>query len=218
MEISEAELKVKIDAAVLLATEGLQNKNTAVIGKQKALKTALAVFDGLDIETITAQATELAKLKESNLTDEERRANADAANATNLANAQTSLVDANTTIAKMSKDNAVDLAILKAGAVNEGMGEAVSGLLKAKTTMNAEGKPVIGDVAVDEYVTAWKKEEGKVFFIPPNSGTGAGGDGGEGASDYAKFFDKNDKSYNLTEQVKLSKKNPPLYKQLKSAA
>ncbi len=200
MELTEEELAAKIKKSVEEATSGLVTKNTELIGTQQSLKDKLKVFDGINLADISAMTTELAKLKEANLSDDERRQQSDAASATALADTQKELVDSKTTISTMSKDYAVAIALTEAGSINEGMGEAVNGLLKGKVTMSEEGIPMIGDKKVGDFVNEWKKEEGKMFFVPTNAGGGAKGEGAAG-SEHAKYFEKGGKDYNLTKQA-----------------
>ncbi len=209
MELTESELQEKIASAV----EGLKGKNYELVGAQKALKKKLSAFEGVDLEALAAQSKELTALKEANLSEEDKRNKAVTESASQLKTTQTQLVDANIEIATIKKSGAVTAALAGAGALLDGTSEAVIGLLNSKVTMSDEGVPMIGESTVADHVTKWKAEEGKVFFVPPNSGGGASGGGAEG-SEHAKFFEKGGSEYNLTKQAEVAKTNPALYKQL----
>mgnify|MGYP003478410881 CR=1 FL=1 len=70
----------------------------------------------------------------------------------------------------------------------------------------------------NEYITEWtaKGAFGYDFLAgTQHSGGGASGGGHTGGSDSSKYFDRNSKDFNLTEQARIYQENPTLYKQLK---
>jgi len=211
MEITKEELQAKIDEAV----KGLKDKNDELLSKLKKSTDTLSEFADIDIAGLKESSKQLKKLKEDQMTDKERL-DKDRQERVEIELKRTQeLSDARSTIDKMRKETAVSASLLSLGTIKEGMEEAVELLLNNKVTI-VDDKALIGDKPVQEYVKAWAEADGKAFFTPKNSGGGGNGGGSGSNAEIGKFFDKESKTYNLTEQIKLSKTNPELYKQMKS--
>ena len=180
MELTEAELKIRIkeavDAATEEATEGLKKKNSELLGKLKA-----AQKDSLI--TPEAHATLQAEL--------------DAAQ-NKLAEAQKVAKDAMKEVDKIKKqyeteskvahnllvENGLSSALLEAGVKNPAYQKAAKAMLAGQVVLANEGETrvaKVGDKLLKEFVAEWSKsDEGKAFVdAPGNSGGGATG-GGQG--------------------------------------
>ena len=214
MELTEEELQAKIDEAKAAALAEAEAEKARILAKNSELLGKYAKYKDLDVDLLQAQADELAKLKESQLTDDERRTNELKAFNDKHISTKQALLDTEARLLKMTKDNAIANALRDVGALQEGMGEAVTLLIGNRVTMSDAGVPMIGDTTVGEYVKRFSVEEGKGFFVPRNSGGGGQGSGGGGASEFAKYFDKGGSDFSRTEQAKLAKKDPKLFKQL----
>ncbi len=201
--------------------KGITDKNTELIGDIKKLNKIVKGFDGIDLDLLKNQSTELAKLKEANLTDAERLENErNAINEKHTATKQ-ALLDSEAKVLKMTKSHTIANALRDAGEFVGGNASekeqtrlAVTSLIEQRITMSDDGVPMVGDSLVADYVKTFHEGAGKAFFAPKNSGGGGNGSGGGGASDSAKFFKKGGDDYSLTEQGKIAKSDPTLYKQL----
>lgn len=201
--------KEELDAEV----SGLKAKNDDLITVQKQMKKTMQAFDGIDLDALQEHSKELEILKESQLSDEDRRAKVDKETSVTMKRLNDEITTKNRRIVAMKKETAISSAILAAGAINEGMSEAVEGLLSAQAQVSDEGVVVIGKDPVADYVADWSKNDGKMFFVPKNTGGGGqGGSGGSGGGD-EKYFDRAGDDYNLTKQAELAKKNPAKYKE-----
>lgn len=213
LNLSPEELSKKISSNY----SGLTDKNTELIGDVKKMSGLLKAFDGIDLDLLQNQSKELAKLKESNMTDAERLEQERLANTEKYSSTKQALLDSEAKVLKMTKDNAVANALRDAGQLNDGMGEAVSLLISQKITLSDAGVPMVGDKTVTEYTKAFSEGDGKGFFVPKNSGGGGNGSGDGGNVDVAKFYKKDGPDYSLTEQGNVAKKDPELHKQLVKA-
>ncbi len=210
MELTEEELQEKITEA----TKGLTEKNTELIGDIKKAKKLMKAFDGVDLDLLTTQATELAELKDKNLTDAERLANEQSEIAERHTATKQKLADSQAENVRMKRDNSVNNALIGAGAIQDGMGRAVRLLINEKVTTSDEGVQMVGDKTVNEYVKHWSENDGKGFFVPKNSGGGATGSG-SGGNDTAKYFDPKSPFFSVTKQAETARRDPAEYKQYK---
>ena len=192
MELTEEQLQAKIDEA----TKELKAKNSDLISDIKAIKKTAKAFEGIDLDLLKSQAEELAKLKEASLTDAEKLAKQQEEQNKKFTETQQALLDAQAENLKMRKENAVSLAIIGAGQVNEGMDEAVNMLIASKVVVGENNIPMVGNKPVADYVKEFAEGEGKNFFVPKNYGGGGQGSGGSVVS--TKEFEKADGSLNMT--------------------
>lgn len=74
----------------------------------------------------------------------------------------------------------------------------------------------IGDKTLKQYINDWSTTEiGKRFIVAKhNSGAGTLGGTTQTEGEMIKFFKKGTKDYNITEQLKIKRSNPELYKKL----
>jgi len=214
MELTEEELAAKIKesteaaiaAAAIEADKALKAKNTELLGK-------LAKFKEVDPEEYKQTLAKLKEIEDAKLTEAEKAEQRRAERLKKEAAKDMELATLKADLAKEKKGNAIANAIRDAGAVNEGMGDAVALLIKDRITTSDTGAFMIGDKPVADYVAEWRKEEGKGFFVPANSGGGGQGSSSVGGNDQAKYF-KRGPDWNLTKQAALRKSSPDLAKQL----
>lgn len=177
MEISEEELKAKIDEAVEAATNGLVKKNQELLGELKETRKSRTIdpaeldklqakIDSLELDLGTAQKASKDKDKL-------------------LKQAQDALVSESGFTQKLLLDNGLTEALVKAGVANQFM-PAVKAMLGTQGKIVAEGdtrKAMIGDKELSEFVQSWAtSDEGKHYIsAPANGGGGASGGSGSGS-------------------------------------
>ena len=128
----------------------------------------------------------------------------------------TSYQEANGKLEQLSFDDAITKVIdgLKLAGNKQAIAKK---LLKAESTFK-DGALSFGDKSVDDFVKDWTSPTGEGYMFlegTQHSGGGASGGGHTGGSDSSKYFERNSKDFNLTEQARIYQENPTLYKQLK---
>ena len=128
----------------------------------------------------------------------------------------TSFQEANGKLEQLSYDDAITKVVdgLKLAGNKQAIAKK---LLKAEATFK-DGVLSFGDKSVDDFVKDWTSPTGEGYMFlegTQHSGGGASGGGHTGGSDSSKYFDRNSKDFNLTEQARIYQENPTLYKQLK---
>jgi hypothetical protein len=91
------------------------------------------------------------------------------------------------------------------------MNEPLTIYLRNKIT-KVDDTYIIDGKSVSEFLKDWVKSDGKNFFDLGNTGGGSSGNSKGDMEKFGKFFDKKSDQYNITEQIKLKKQNPDLYK------
>jgi len=218
MEISEAELQAKIDAAVTSAVDGLKTKRDELLGKIDKYKADIEVAE-------KAKADELEAERQAKLSAEgkhEEVLNSVKANLQKTIDTLTDRLTAAETEAKKATgdlrtllvDKGLSAAFLEAGVTNKDLLEAAVTLnsSKAEIVDDEEGNPVvkIDGLDMDTFTKDWTVGKGKAFISDGRSGGGAGGSGGGGGTDdYEQFFKPETK--NMTKQQELKKVDPDRY-------
>lgn len=128
----------------------------------------------------------------------------------------TSFQEANGKLEQLSYDDAITKVVdgLKLAGNKQAIAKK---LLKAEATFK-DGALSFGDKSVDDFIKDWTSPTGEGYMFlegTQHSGGGASGGGHTGTSDVSKYFDRNSKDFNLTEQARIFQENPTLYKQLK---
>jgi hypothetical protein len=182
MEISEEELKAKIDEAIESATGGLVKKNQELLTELKEARKGRTIdpaeldklqskIDALEADLGTAQKTKKEQDKALKL-------------------AQDALASESGFTQKLLLDNGLTEALVKAGVATP-MLPAVKAMLGSQAKVIVDGdarKAVIGDKDLTEFVSAWATtDEGKHFIAAPANG-GGGASGGAGNGSGAKVW------------------------------
>lgn len=182
MEISEEELKAKIDEAIEAATGGLAKKNQELLAELKEARKGRAIdpaeldrlqskIDALEVDLGSAQkaSKEQAKL---------------------LKQAQDALASESGFTQKLLLDNGLTDALVKAGVANQFL-PAVKAMLGSQAKIITDGdarKAIIGDKELSEFVSSWAtSDEGKHYIAAPSNG-GGGASGGAGNGSNAKVW------------------------------
>ena len=182
MEISEEELKAKIDEAIEAATGGLAKKNQELLAELKEARKGRAIdpaeldrlqskIDALEVDLGSAQkaSKEQAKL---------------------LKQAQDALASESGFTQKLLLDNGLTEALVKAGVANQFL-PAVKAMLGSQAKIITDGdarKAIIGDKELSEFVSSWAtSDEGKHYIAAPSNG-GGGASGGAGNGSNAKVW------------------------------
>lgn len=182
MEISEDDLKAKIDEAIEAATGGLAKKNQELLAELKEARKGKAIdpaeldrlqskIDSLEVDLGSAQkaSKEQAKL---------------------LKQAQDALASESGFTQKLLLDNGLNDALVKAGVANQFL-PAVKAMLGTQAKIIADGdarKAIIGDKELNEFVSSWAtSDEGKHYIAAPSNG-GGGASGGAGNGSNAKVW------------------------------
>lgn len=182
MEISEDDLKAKIDEAIEAATGGLAKKNQELLAELKEARKGKAIdpaeldrlqtkIDSLEVDLGSAQkaSKEQAKL---------------------LKQAQDALASESGFTQKLLLDNGLNDALVKAGVANQFL-PAVKAMLGTQAKIIADGdarKAIIGDKELKDFVSDWATtDEGKHFISAPSNG-GGGASGGAGNGSNAKVW------------------------------
>ena len=182
MEISEEELKAKIDEAIESATGGLAKKNQELLAELKEARKGKAIdpaeidrlqskIDALEVDLGTA-----AKAKK----DQEKA----------LKLAQDALASESGFTQRLLLDNGLTEALVKAGVATQFL-PAVKAMLGTQAKIVADGdsrKAFIGDKELSEFVSAWATtDDGKHYIAAPGNG-GGGASGGSNNSSGAKVW------------------------------
>ena len=177
MEISEEELKAKIDEAIESATGGLAKKNQELLAELKEARKGKAIdpaeIDRLQskIDALEADLGTAAKAKK----DQEKA----------LKLAQDALASESGFTQKLLLDNGLTEALVKAGVAAQYL-PAVKAMLGTQAKVVVDGdsrKAVIGDKDLTEFVSGWAtSDEGKHYLAAPNNGGGGASGGSGGAS------------------------------------
>jgi hypothetical protein len=182
MDISEDDLKAKIDEAIEAATCGLAKKNQELLAELKEARKGKAIdpaeldrlqskIDSLEVDLGSAQkaSKEQAKL---------------------LKQAQDALASESGFTQKLLLDNGLTDALVKAGVANQFL-PAVKAMLGTQAKIIADGdarKAIIGDKELNEFVSSWAtSDEGKHYIAAPSNG-GGGASGGAGGGSNAKVW------------------------------
>ena len=182
MDISEEELKAKIDEAIEAATGGLAKKNQELLAELKEARKGKAIdpaeldrlqskIDALEVDLGSAQkaSKEQAKL---------------------LKQAQDALASESGFTQKLLLDNGLTEALVKAGVANQFL-PAVKAMLSSQAKIITDGdarKAIIGDKELNEFVSSWAtSDEGKHYIAAPSNG-GGGASGGAGSGSNAKVW------------------------------
>ena len=182
MDISEDDLKAKIDEAIEAATGGLAKKNQELLAELKEARKGKAIdpaelnrlqskIDSLEVDLGSAQkaSKEQAKL---------------------LKQAQDALASESGFTQKLLLDNGLNDALVKAGVANQFL-PAVKAMLGTQAKIIADGdarKAIIGDKELNEFVSSWAtSDEGKHYIAAPSNG-GGGASGGAGGGSNAKVW------------------------------
>ena len=182
MDISEEELKAKIDEAIEAATGGLAKKNQELLAELKEARKGRAIdpaeldrlqskIDALEVDLGSAQkaSKEQAKL---------------------LKQAQDALASESGFTQKLLLDNGLTDALVKAGVANQFL-PAVKAMLGSQAKIITDGdarKAIIGDKELTEFVSSWAtSDEGKHYIAAPSNG-GGGASGGSGGSSGQKVW------------------------------
>ena len=182
MEISEEELKAKIDEAIESATGGLAKKNQELLAELKEARKGKAIdpaeidrlqskIDALEVDLGTA-----AKAKK----DQEKA----------LKLAQDALASESGFTQRLLLDNGLTEALVKAGVATQFL-PAVKAMLGTQAKIVADGdsrKAFIGDKELSEFVSSWAtSDDGKHYIAAPGNG-GGGASGGSNNSSGAKVW------------------------------
>ncbi len=182
MDISEEELKAKIDEAIEAATGGLAKKNQELLAELKEARKGRAIdpaeldklqskIDALEVDLGSAQkaSKEQAKL---------------------LKQAQDALASESGFTQKLLLDNGLTDALVKVGVANQFL-PAVKAMLGTQAKIIVDGdtrKAIIGDKELSEFVSSWAtSDEGKHYIAAPGNG-GGGASGGAGNGSNAKVW------------------------------
>jgi len=182
MEISEEELKAKIDEAIESATGGLVKKNQELLSELKEARKGRAI-DPAELDKLQAKIDALeADLGTAHKTKKEQEKA--------LKLAQDALASESGFTQKLLLDNGLTEALVKAGVATP-MLPAVKAMLGSQAKVIVDGdarKAVIGDKDLTEFVSAWATtDEGKHFIAAPANG-GGGASGGAGNGSGAKVW------------------------------
>lgn len=182
MEITEEELKAKIDEAIESATSGLAKKNQELLGELKEARKGRAI-DPAELDRLQSKidAMEVDLSNAAKASKEKDKA---------LKLAQDALASESGFTQKLLLDNGLTDALVKAGVANQFL-PAVKAMLGTQAKVIVDGdsrKAVIGDKELSEFVSAWATtDEGKQFISAPSNG-GGGASGGAGGGSNAKVW------------------------------
>lgn len=182
MELTEEELKAKIDEAIETATGGLVKKNQELLTELKEARKGRTIdpaeLDKLQskidlLETDLATASKVSK-------DQQKM----------LKQAQDALASESGFTQRLLLDNGLTEALVKAGVATQFL-PAVKSMLGSQGKIVADGdarKAFIGDKELTEFVASWAtSDEGKHYIAAPGNG-GGGASGGSGGSSGQKVW------------------------------
>lgn len=182
MELSEEDLKAKIDEAIEAATGGLVKKNQELLAELKEARKGRAI-DPAELDKLQAKIDSL----EGDLATASK-AQKDQAKA--LKQAQDALASESGFTQKLLLDNGLTDALVKAGVANQFL-PAVKAMLGTQAKIVTEGdarKAIIGDKELNEFVSSWAtSDEGKHYIAAPANG-GGGASGGASSGSNAKVW------------------------------
>lgn len=182
MDISEEELKAKIDEAVEAATNGLVKKNQELLGELKETRKSRTI-DPAELDRLQSKidALEMDLGNANKASKEQEKA---------LKKAQDALASESGFTQKLLLDNGLTEALVKAGVATPLL-PAVKAMLGSQAKVIVDGdarKAVIGDKELSEFVSAWAtSDEGKHYIAAPGNG-GGGASGGAGNGSGAKVW------------------------------
>ncbi len=182
MELSEEDLKAKIDEAIEAATGGLVKKNQELLAELKEARKGRAI-DPAELDKLQAKIDSL----EGDLATASK-AQKDQAKA--LKQAQDALASESGFTQKLLLDNGLTDALVKAGVANQFL-PAVKAMLGTQAKIVTDGdarKAIIGDKELNEFVSSWAtSDEGKHYIAAPANG-GGGASGGASSGSNAKVW------------------------------
>lgn len=182
MDISEEELKAKIDEAVEAATNGLVKKNQELLGELKETRKSRTI-DPAELDRLQSKIDSL----ESDLGNTQK---ASKEQAKLLKQTQDALASESGFTQKLLLDNGLTEALVKAGVATQFL-PAVKAMLGTQGKIIVDGdsrKAVIGDKELSEFVSSWATtDEGKHYIAAPGNG-GGGASGGAGGGSTAKVW------------------------------
>ncbi len=234
---SETAINTAVTTGVDRVTAGLKTKNEELLANVKDLKNnAVVLPEGFDQELYDTMIKEHKDKEEENLRAEERwddlRKNLETKHEDALTEANNTNVGLSSALSAQLIDNAATTQIL----AEKGNATLLLPHVKASLKMVKNGEEyatIVVDrygkerpslskagemMSISELVNEYKADE--MFagaFMAPNSGGGASGSGGSGASSTKNPFVRGD-NYSLTEQAKLVKSNPELAVKLRAVA
>ena len=182
MEMTEEELKAKIDEAIESATSGLAKKNQELLGELKEARKGRAI-DPAELDRLQSKidAMEVDLSNAAKASKEKDKA---------LKLAQDALASESGFTQKLLLDNGLTDALVKAGVANQFL-PAVKAMLGSQAKIVADGdarKALIGDKELTEFVSSWAtSDEGKHYIAAPSNG-GGGASGGAGGGSNAKVW------------------------------
>jgi len=194
--------KEEFDAEVV----GLVNKKKELESKLKAANTTIKANEGIDIELLQGHSKELAKLKESNLTDAERLESEDKTRKLRQTEADQKILDLTAENAKILKNNAVSELINGLGSTKDGLLVSAKREIADRVTPKEGGGYLFDGKPMSEGAKEWREDAGQVFFNPVNSGGGGQGSGG-GSVNLSEYTNP-DGSLNNTKMGSLRKGTP----------
>lgn len=182
MDITEEELKAKIDEAVEAATGGLAKKNQELLTELKEARKGRAI-DPAELDRLQSKIDALeVDLGNANKSSKEQ--------AKLLKQAQDALASESGFTQKLLLDNGLTDALVKVGVANQFL-PAVKAMLGTQAKIIVDGdarKAVIGDKELSEFVSSWAtSDEGKHYIAAPGNG-GGGASGGAGNGSNAKVW------------------------------
>lgn len=184
MDITEEELKAKIDEAVEAATGGLAKKNQELLTELKEARKGRAI-DPAELDRLQSKIDALeVDLGNANKSSKEQ--------AKLLKQAQDALASESGFTQKLLLDNGLTDALVKVGVANQFL-PAVKAMLGTQAKVIVDGdarKAVIGDKELSEFVSSWATtDEGKHYIAAPGNG-GGGASGGAGNGSGAKVWSR----------------------------
>lgn len=182
MDITEEELKAKIDEAVEAATGGLAKKNQELLTELKEARKGRAI-DPAELDRLQSKIDALeVDLGNANKSSKEQ--------AKLLKQAQDALASESGFTQKLLLDNGLTDALVKVGVANQFL-PAVKAMFGTQAKIIVDGdarKAVIGDKELSEFVSSWATtDEGKHYIAAPGNG-GGGANGGTGNGSNAKVW------------------------------
>ena len=182
MDISEEELKAKIDEAVEAATGGLAKKNQELLTELKEARKGRAI-DPAELDRLQSKIDALeVDLGNANKAGKEQEKA--------LKKAQDALASESGFTQKLLLDNGLTEALVKVGVANQFL-PAVKAMFGTQAKIIVDGdarKAVIGDKELNEFVSSWATtDEGKHYIAAPGNG-GGGASGGAGNGSGAKVW------------------------------
>lgn len=210
--------KAQLDAAIKEAVDGLKSKNKELLKDNKELKVAINKFDGIDVDELK-QAAE--KLKEIETQQNEEKGEykklyekAQQTIETLKNNTKTETTELQQKVVAANIDKHLALSLVGAGVEPE-LVDAASSLIGTNATQTDDGKIVVGDVELGDFMKEWTTSKvGQRFIGDGNNGNGMSGPGNTDTRAELKYYDKNSPDFSVTEQAKIANKDVALHKRL----